>query len=813
MHDYNAAAAAAAAVETSAQAATSEAGTAIALAREAELALTLGRQGEARELVRQAHALASEHAYVVAIGALVALLDGRTVDARNAFAATLRRDPQDAKALFGYGLAEIRLGKLQAGYDRLQEAHASDPGSALILTYLGRAQFSLGQAQAASASWQEACRLDPRDPMPWLYLAQLELAAGLPQAARGHVREAMSRLQVRAVYRGEDLLREDDQLLRAHLAEVQRQTGAEALAFLTLNGAVDAIGAVGQASAQNLRNQAELLQGRRFAESARRSLLLQSLFEEAPGTRPASMDIYGDGAGMTGVDMPQRGFVSALSTGHASYNHYDELFVRHPTLEAEFSSASQGSRGEQLRAGIGNDSLGIGLGHVRFVSAGWGPHENLDNRVLQATVQWRPAAATQLFVTCQNFDSDWGAVFYPVLPWALRTQLADSSVLTRLGLRHDLGEAGDGRQQVRALLTRQDSTQNFHADYSHSAVGALDGAELQYRHSGSGYATQWGLQHISGRSTYAYMDGMSGGYHLQTQQAYATWQQRLGPHWQLEGMLGWRELSTQNVAGGASTHLRGWLPHVGVVYAPDQLTHLRFAAWKTLATPLPGDASLAPPSLAGLLLARPNDGATVNGQWVRTQALAADRQLNEAWLLSAELRHQRNHLPVIVSSPSDGLDRQDLYLYRHQQSTLGLYWQPATQPWAVALSWEQERQYNDPRTLELDSLLQQRLRSGKLDLRWFPQPDWTLRLALSHNRVRGALATLDMTTWETVAMPYRRSFNQLDAELAWKFADASRLIVGVRNAGDAASPYVDLDRYTPRFAKGRLLYANVSLAW
>jgi tetratricopeptide (TPR) repeat protein len=287
---------------------------AVALAREAELALTLGQAQSANALVHQAQAADAAHPYVVAVSGLAYLIDGHAKEAKAAFETALQRDSKDAKALFGLGLAEIKLGNFQAGQEKLQAAHEADPGSALILTYLGRAQQQSGQTEAASTSWRSAQQADPRDPAPWLYQAQAELQANRPLEAQNSLREARARTANRRVYRGENLLGEDTQLLQANLAEIQRKLGLESLAFHTLSDPVS------EKNAANLRNQADLLQGRRFGESARRSLLLQSLFNERPGNLPAALDIYGDGAGLTGATTPQHGAVSGLSAQQVSYN-------------------------------------------------------------------------------------------------------------------------------------------------------------------------------------------------------------------------------------------------------------------------------------------------------------------------------------------------------------------------------------------------------------------------------------------------------------------------------------------------------------
>ncbi len=297
-----------------------------------------------------------------------------------------------------------KLGNFQAGQEKLQAANEADPGNALILTYLGRSQQQLGQTEAAKASWRSAQQADPKDPTPWLYQARAELQTNHPMEARESLRQAQARTAYRSVYRGERLLKEDEQLLQANLAEVQRQLGMEGLAFQTLSDSV------GEKNSANLRNQADVLQGQRFGESARRSLLLQSQFNDKPGNLPAELDIYGDGAGQTGASVPQHGAVSGLGAQQASYNNYDELFSRRTTLAVDATAGSQNSKGEQVRVGVGSDTLGVSVAQRQYKTDGFGPFNNLDNRIWQATVQWRPFDSTQVFVSHQTFNSQHGEI-------------------------------------------------------------------------------------------------------------------------------------------------------------------------------------------------------------------------------------------------------------------------------------------------------------------------------------------------------------------------------------------------------------------
>lgn len=206
MHDFN----------------TRAAKSAITLARESELELTLDQIQSAKMLITEAIGVEA-HPYVIAVSGLTYLIEGKAQQAKTAFETALQSDRNDAKALLGLGLAEIKLGNFSAGQKILQAANDADPGNALVLTYLGLSQLRAGQTEAARASWLSAQQADPKDPTPWLYQAQAQLQTNRLFDARESLRQAQALTAYRQVYRGEHLLNDDAQLLQANLAEVQRR--------------------------------------------------------------------------------------------------------------------------------------------------------------------------------------------------------------------------------------------------------------------------------------------------------------------------------------------------------------------------------------------------------------------------------------------------------------------------------------------------------------------------------------------------------------------------------------------------------------
>jgi Tetratricopeptide repeat len=754
------------------------------------------------------------------VSALVWLIDGDTRRAKDAFETALKRDPKDTKALLGLALTEIRLGNLQAAQESLQAAHDADPDNALVLTYLGRLQQQLGQPEAAKASWRRAELADPKDPMPWLYQAKMELQNNQPLDARDSLRQAQARTKYRSVYRGERLLREDEQLLQANLAEAQRQLGLENLAFHNLTDSID------ERTSDNLRNQAEILQGQRFSESARHSLLLQSQFDDRPGSLPTEPDVYGDGAGLTGASTPQHGAVSGLSAQQASYNNYDSLFAQHNLLVADSMIGSQNSSGTQVRMGMGGGKMGLGVAVRQFTTDGNAPFTSVDNTIGQGTVQWRPSESTQLFLSRQTFSSLHGDTYYPSDPLVLGSfsQTQDNSQVMRVGLRQTVSDGND----LRMLLSHQQTDQVSQFEWMSNTLpysnlppwfgptlpfpqfmqyGSSDAhsAEFEYLRNGPGYATQWGFQLIRGQLRF--WDASGGAITdatNKTQQFYVSWQQNMSPYWQLDAGLARGIIDHHDNIGINSTFLARWLPKLGMVYTPDAETHVRLATWQDMNVIAVGDAVLAPVSLAGILLRRPGD----SNELVHGIAFSADRQLNADWLLDGGAQRRKTDVPVVQLS-------QRLLHFQMNESRLALHWQPDSSPLIASVTCDFEKLQNDPGSLLLNSVNDQDLTSLELDLRWFVNEQWKMNLKWSHNQVKGAQKTSNDPAnfdFSTILIPYQSNFNQLDAELDWRVGNTGSMRFGVRNATNASFKYMDTDLLNPRFSNGRLVYVGLRFA-
>lgn len=769
---------------------------ALGLAREAELALNLGDQPRATARIEAARGLDPQSPYVVAVSGLVWLIEDKPEQAQGAFERALQHDPEDAKALLGLGLAKARQGRLEESLEQLRKAARAEPASAMIQTYLGRALHQAGRFKEAQIAYQSAIRLDPQDPAPWIYLAQSQTEMGRPGDALNSLNKAAERKVARAVYRGQYLLNEDEQTLQANRAEAYGKLGLHDMAWFALTDGA------GEKNAVTLKNQAETLQNLKFGQTARRSLALQSLFNDAVDALPVTLDVYGDGAGQAGASAPQHGVVENLSGQQASYGDYGALFATQTHVQLDGIVGNRQTWGEQIRGAAGGGQFGFSLAQLHYETEGFSAYNNLDNTTWEGVLKWDLLDSTRLFLSYKNFRSDRSDVFFPQEPYVYYAPslIKDENWLMRLGLRHLFGNGGE----LRALLSRQRTDQTIHdLIYGFDTLlpnGKADSAELQYRQTNRLGLFVAGVQAYREEADFfnRYFDAgefvtyLSNASKIKAGQVYAAQKVQLDEHWLLDMGLGWSRWNNQ----GNNIELRRWTPRVGLSYRPAPETQVYLALEQHLGLPQVGGASLAPVETAGIVQDRQVDA----GKLVRSAGLGFNHRLSKDWLVGGEAQVRQAREPLTTS-----------YLfneYTQREGKLKFDWIPAGGRIAAGLNAGYERRVapNIYERLVLDSVQEQHLRDLILSVSWFMDNRLSLKGEVSRNWVDGEYQAFFPPS------PYRDASTQINASLQWKLPQG-KVEFGVRNLLDDDFEYTESDPLSPRFSKGRLIYGSARLSW
>lgn len=210
-----------------------------ALARVAELRLAQGDQAGARKAADAAVARQPQNARALSVLGFVQLASYETKDAAATFDKAVAADGAFPLAHAGRGIAQFRLGKLDAGRQELQTAATLDPGESLYRSYLGKAYYESYNSKAAGKELAAAKSLDPKDPTPWLYDAIVLQSENRPVEALENLNEAITRNDNRAVYRSSLLLDEDRAVRSTDLARIYNDLGFESLGLVAARRSAD----------------------------------------------------------------------------------------------------------------------------------------------------------------------------------------------------------------------------------------------------------------------------------------------------------------------------------------------------------------------------------------------------------------------------------------------------------------------------------------------------------------------------------------------------------------------------------------------
>ena len=205
---------------------------ALALARLAELWLSLGETGKALAAARRAVAVALKQSRAHVVLGFAELARLRTSAAKASFGRAIELESSNPLARLGLGLAKIREGDLEEGRHDLETAAALDVSDAVVRSYLGKAYFEEKRSRLAGEQFALAKQLDDSDPTPYLYDAIRKQTVNRPIEALHDLQRSIELNDNRAVYRSRFLLERDLAARSASLGRIYRDLGFEQLALV-----------------------------------------------------------------------------------------------------------------------------------------------------------------------------------------------------------------------------------------------------------------------------------------------------------------------------------------------------------------------------------------------------------------------------------------------------------------------------------------------------------------------------------------------------------------------------------------------------
>jgi tetratricopeptide (TPR) repeat protein len=644
---------------------------ALALARLAELWLSLGYVGKALEAANRAARVAPDLARTHAVLGFVELTQVRTSAAKASFERAIALESGNPLAHLGLGLAKIRAGDLDGGRHDIETAAALDVEDAVIRSYLGKAYFEEKRDGLSAEQLGLAKQLDSRDPTPYLYDAIRKQTINRPVDAVHDLQKSIELNDNRAVYRSRFLLDSDLAARGASLGRIYRDLGFEQLALVEgwRSLAVDA----GDFSAHRLLADAYL--GLPRHTIARDSELLQSQLLQPLNISPVQPRLADNG-------------FAFLDTGLAGpgFNEYTRLFAGNQVrFVGDGLVGNHDTKADNLIVSGIYDWLSYSAGQFHTDTDGIRENNDADENIYNAFLQAQISPATSAQIEFRKTDSDLGdrrMLFDPTnfLP-GLRSSSDTSSV--RVGGRQSFSPASVviGSYVHRTL----DSDLNTGIGLTVLTKEHADFAEVRY-------LQKWRpINFTAGIGYYA-----GGRVETRTFGPFPFPPETIETRHSNEYVYGDVNVLERVtvIAGISHDDFRDGLvkrnpvnPKVGAIWDIDSATTVRAAAFRVVERTLISGQTVEPTQVAGFNQFFYDAGGTESDRY----GVALDRRLAGSVAAGGELSLRKLHVPAFDAETGQLIesDRQERQFKAYLHST------PAT--WiAVTGQYQFERLSRDP---------------------------------------------------------------------------------------------------------------------
>jgi|GEM_PF-636999 len=397
----------------------------ILLARQAELALSLGQTAKAQRAVDSALAISPRFFRARTLKGLIALNRNRIREANILLSDAVTQHSADPLAHFALGLSDIRLGDLQKGRGHIEIAVALDPGNSLYRSYLGKAYYEENRNTLAGEQYRLAKELDPEDPTPWFYSALSKQADNRLIEAIDELDTAIALNDNRAVYRSRFALDKDNAARSASQGRLYQALGFEQLA---INAGTDAIT---QAPAEHSGHRllAETYANDTRFESLRASERLQATLLQPLGAQPLSV-----GLSETGLLV-----VEGAGPSDIGLNEYNPLFLQKGiTVRNTFVTGANNTKAADWSiSGLG-ERAAFSLGQYLYETDGITANNDADYEITNLLLQFQPTEHFGFQIEQRHRSDDLGdlTIDFNFSDFSENTRLREVSDTSRIGFNY-----------------------------------------------------------------------------------------------------------------------------------------------------------------------------------------------------------------------------------------------------------------------------------------------------------------------------------------------------------------------------------------
>ncbi len=766
---------------------------AFALARVAELQLSLGWTSKAEKTAKDAVTANSAESRAHMILGFIHLAQIKVDDARKDFERAIELDSTDPLSRLGLGLAIIRKGNLVEGREQFEIAVALDPTNSLIRSYVGKAYYeenSKERDKLASTQFGLAKELDPKDPTPWFYDAILRQTQNRPVEALESLQKSIELNDNRAVYRSRLLLDEDQVGRASSIARVYQSLG------FTRRGLVEAYTSLQTDPSNYSAHQflADVYATQSRHEIARVSESIQAQLRQPINAPPVEPELADDRLGATRLSVVQ-GF------GGRGFGEYGHLFERSGLgLQLEGIAGSEETVLDQIILSARHDALAFNVGHLHYETDGFELNERARKEIYNAFLQVQLSNSTSLQAEFRSAESERGDTRFAFDPNLILPLRIDEKIENyRIGAHHAItpnselliSAAYEKRNFVNPLA-------GFPPAFAFISEWTVSEAQYVWRREAINLVT--GLSHFDGQDR---IDDGSFTRDVTHDIAYAY--AHLGKPSSLVLTLG----ASVDDLDSVNLRRKQTNPKVGISLYPWEGATLRAAWFRLVKRQIIANQTIEPTSVAGFN--QFFDDPT--GSNVQTAGAGIDQRFGSTIFVGFEFTNRRLDVPSVTETSFDDLP------WRERNYRGYLYWavsrdlfNESLKQWSFGLSVELQKE-----KLERDENITGVEGIHTLDTSYVPlavsahhTSGLSFRLAASKVRQNGELRATpddpvflrDETFWIT------------DLDIGYRLPSRyGFLSLGVRNLFDRSSTFVETDPVVRHFAPKRFVFGRLSLSF
>ena len=766
---------------------------ALALARLAELSLSLSDYGTAIAVARRAAAIAPNLGRTQVVVGFAALSIVDITGAKAAFQKAIEVSSDDPLAHLGLGLAQVRAGDLSGGRAEIETAAALGAVNPIVRSYLGKAYFDERRESLAGEQFALAKDLDPLDPTAFLYDAVLKQTTNRPVEALRDLQKSISLNDNRAVYRSRLLLDSDLAARSASLGRIYRDLGFEQLAAVTGWNSVDAD--PGDHSGHRLLS--DIYSALPRHEVARVSELLQSQLLQPLNVSPvppslAETDLF---------------ILERAGPSEPAFSEFNPLFNRNRVaLLASGTIGAESILGDEVAvSGVWNRAS-FSIGQYHYDADGVRDNNQQNRDLFNAFLQLQLSRSTTAQFEFRAEDVDAGDL---VVNWdptdfsPEQTNHVDGNTV-RLGLKHvfnpnslTIGSVYSRNRDETfgetltegGFVTRVDAlneTDSWTAEARHFL-------RLRQFNLTGGFGYFGGDRHRletltltdpeSGETVAFPPDDLHENIEQTNLYAYATTR--------LPGRTSLTLGASADFYRRNDLEINQFNPKIGFSWNPFPATTVRAAAFRTLNRPLVSAQTIEPTAVAGFNQLF----ADREGDDTRRYGAALDQQFGTAVTSGVEFTRRNLRIPVEFAD-----DPGTILMQRGSERSARayLYWTP-TRRASMTAEYFYEHFERDPAATVEEAFLSVRTHRFPFGVRYFSPSGVSARLNATAVRQRGVFFI------HGIPADGRDSFWVVDGALKYRLPRRyGSVLLEVRNLFDEKFLFQDTDPGNPTIRSGRL---------